>query len=240
MIDTETPARARRLSGNQLADATPAPRPERIDHAGRYVRVEPLDAARHGSELWAGAGIPAADDSWAYLPYGPWQSEAEYRSWLTERQAAPDPLFFAFRDLHSGRAAGIGSLMRITPEARCIEVGHLWFSPALQRTPAATEAIFLLIDHAFDLGYRRMEWKCNALNEPSRRAARRFGFTFEGIFYQSMIVKGCNRDTAWYSILDGEWAGIRAAFQRWLASGNFDSEGKQLSALSALTAEGSR
>lgn len=235
MIDEERPGRVRRLSRAPVVDSSPAPRPERIAHEGRFARLEPLDADAHGDELWAVAGDPAADSTWDYLPYGPWDSRDAYLGWLRARQAADDPLFFAIRDRAAGQAIGVGSLMRITPEARCIEVGHLWFSPRLQRTPAATEAIYLLIRHAFDdLGYRRMEWKCNALNAASRRAARRFGFTFEGIFYQHVIVKGRNRDTAWYSILDGEWPAIRANFETWLAPDNFDERGVQRRSLAEL------
>jgi RimJ/RimL family protein N-acetyltransferase len=201
------------------------------------VRLEPLDADTHGDELWAVAGDPAADPTWDYLPYGPWDSRDAYIDWLRSRQAADDPLFFAIRDRTRDTVVGVGTLMRITPEARSIEVGHLWFSPRLQRTPAATEAIYLLIRHAFDdLGYRRMEWKCNALNAASRRAAKRFGFTFEGIFYQAAIVKGRNRDTAWYSILDGEWPAIRANFEAWLSPENFDERGEQRRALAELNA----
>ncbi len=237
VIDRETPARVRQLSGDPVADPSPAPRPQRVEHHGRFVNVEPLDADRHGEELWQVAGDPGAHATWAYLPYGPWESKERYLSWLRDRQAADDPLFFAFRDLASGQTVGAGSLMRITPEARCIEVGHIWFSPALQKTPAATEAIFLLIKHSLDdLGNRRMEWKCHSMNEGSRRAARRFGFTYEGIFYQNVIVKGCNRDTAWYSILDGEWPAIRDGFETWLDPSNFDESGRQRTSLGTLTA----
>jgi RimJ/RimL family protein N-acetyltransferase len=237
VIDQERPARQRALSGGLLAETSPAPRPERINHDGRFVRLEPIDPVAHLDELWEVAGDPAADASWEFLGYGPWESKEQYAAWLTASQASNDPLFFAIRDLASGKAIGTGSIMRITPEARCIEVGHLWFSPKLQRTPAATEAIFLMIRHCLDdLGYRRMEWKCNALNFPSRRAARRFGFTFEGIFFQNMISKGRNRDTAWYSILDSEWPEIRANFEAWLAPENFDEQGGQRRALADLNA----
>lgn len=233
MIDTEVPAKARTVSGD-VVDASPASRPERVNLTGRFVTVEPLAADLHGEDLWAVAGDPAADDSWEYLGYGPWSSKEEYFGWLRTQQASADPLFFAFRDNATRRAVGVGTLMRITPEARCIEVGHLWFSLELQRTPTATEAIYLLIRHSFELGYRRMEWKCNALNAPSRRAARRFGFTFEGIFYQHMISKGRNRDTAWYSILDSEWPALDTGFRTWLAPENFDESGRQRQALSAI------
>ena len=201
------------------------------------MRLEPLDATIHGDEMWAVAGDPAAARTWDYLGYGPWTDKEQYLDWLRTQQASDDPLFFAIRDMESGRAVGVGTFMRITPESQSIEIGHLWFSPRLQRTPAATEAIFLLLRHAFDdLGYRRMEWKCNALNAASRRAARRFGFTFEGIFYQAAIIKGRNRDTAWYSILDGEWPAIRANFEAWLSPENFDEQGNQRRALADLNA----
>jgi len=208
-----------------------------VPHQGAFVRLEPLDATIHGDEMWAVAGDPAAARTWDYLGYGPWTDKEQYLDWLRTQQASDDPLFFAIRDMESGRAVGVGTFMRITPESQSIEIGHLWFSPRLQRTPAATEAIFLLLRHAFDdLGYRRMEWKCNALNAASRRAARRFGFTFEGIFYQAAIIKGRNRDTAWYSILDGEWPAIRANFEKWLAPDNFGESGEQRRSLAEMNA----
>jgi RimJ/RimL family protein N-acetyltransferase len=237
MIDEERPARQRVLSRAVVADPSPAPRPERIVHEGRYARLEPLDAAAHLADLWAVAGDPAAESTWEYLGNGPWTSREQYREWLAASQASPDPLFFAIRDLASDRVVGVASIMRIAPEARSIEVGHIWFSPRLQRTPAATEAIFMIVRHCLDdLGYRRMEWKCHAHNQPSRRAARRYGFTFEGIFYQAMILKGHNRDTAWYSILDGEWPAIRANFETWLSPDNFDEQGNQRQSLADLNA----
>jgi RimJ/RimL family protein N-acetyltransferase len=223
------------LSSAAVSDSSPAARPARIPHDGRFARIEPLDADRHGDDLWVVARDPAAASTWDYLPYGPWESRDAYVAWLRERQAADDPLFFAIRDRATDRVVGVASIMRITPEARCIEVGHLWFSPRLQRTPVATEAIFLMLRHALDdLGYRRMEWKCHSLNAASRRAARRFGFTYEGIFYQHVIVKGRNRDTAWYSILDGEWPAIRENFESWLAPENFDEAGNQRRSLAEL------
>jgi RimJ/RimL family protein N-acetyltransferase len=235
VIDEERPARQRELSGDPIANPDPAPRPERVAHEGRFARLEPLDVGAHGDALWEVAGDSGADSSWDYLPYGPWSAKEEYLAWLAKQQASVDPLFFAIIDQTSDRAVGVGTFMRITPEARCIEIGHLWFSPRLQKTPTATYAIFLLLRHAFDdLGYRRMEWKCHAMNAASRRAARRFGFTFEGIFYQNVIVKGKNRDTAWYSILDGEWPAIRANFETWLAPENFDENGNQRAALADM------
>ena len=237
MIDDEQPGRQRVLSGDEVTGFTGVPAPARVAHEGRFVRLEPLDPDRHGEELWAAASDPAASSSFDYLPYGPWAEREEYLAWLRLIVVPDDPLFFAIRDGASGRAVGLASYLSIEPAHASIEIGHLWFGQALQRTPAATEAIFLLLTHALDdLGYRRMEWKCNALNAASRAAARRFGFTFEGIFYRHRVFKGQNRDTAWYSILDEEWPAIRAAFETWLAPRNFDENGMQRRSLSELTA----
>ena len=207
-------------------DWKPARRPERHRLEGETVRLEPVDAARHAGDLFtASEGAPAL---WDYLAYGPFASQTEFTDWLKERAISRDPLFYAVVDRDSGTARGMASLMRIKPEHGVIEIGHIWFAPALQRTRQATEAIYLLARHAFDdLGYRRLEWKCDSLNGPSRRAAERFGFVYEGIFRQHMVTKGRNRDTAWYSMTDGEWPSRRAAFERWLAPGNFDDEGRQ-------------
>lgn len=234
MIDQEQPVRQRTLSREPVADTSPAPRPPRQTHVGTYVRLEPLDPAFHGPALWPLASDPADDPSWEFLAYGPWSFEDDYLARLAAWQQSEDPLFFAIIDQKTGAAVGTGSLMRITPEARSIEIGHLWYSTALRRTPAATEAIYLLLRHAFDLGYRRVEWKCDAANSPSRRAARRLGFTYEGTFHRHLIVKGLNRDTAWYSILAEEWPGIRAGFEEWLAQGNFDASGKQLKPIATI------
>ena len=188
--------------------------------------LEPVDPARRANDLFAASeGAPAL---WDYLAYGPFESLEAFTEWLRERAASHDPLFYAVIDRASGQARGMASLMRIVPEHGVIEVGHIWFAPVLQRTRQATEAIYLLARYAFDtLGNRRLEWKCDAQNEPSRRAAERFGFVFEGIFRQHMVVKGRNRDTAWYSITDSEWPAVRAAFEAWLAPENFDSSGVQ-------------
>jgi RimJ/RimL family protein N-acetyltransferase len=172
------------------------------------------------------------------MAYGPFESQAVFTAWLDERAASKDPVFYAVIDRAAGAARGMMSYLRIEPEHRVIEIGHIWFAPVLQRTRQATEAIYLMARHAFDdLGYRRLEWKCNALNAASRRAAERFGFTFEGIFRQHMIVKGGNRDTAWYSIIDGEWPIRRAAFEDWLSPENFDSSGRQRRSLSQIRSE---
>ena len=206
---------------------------------GTRVRVEPLDPERHGPDLYrlGHDGSPEAEASWAYLPYGPFASEAAHRAWLEARAADEDPLFFTIAEARPpGRALGVATLLSIVPAQGTIELGHIWLSPLLQRTPAATEGLVLLIRHAMDdLGYRRMEWKCNAANAASRRAALRLGYRFEGIFYNHMVVKGRNRDTAWYSILAEEWPRLREAYATWLAPANFDADGAQKQRLSELT-----
>jgi RimJ/RimL family protein N-acetyltransferase/ribosomal protein S18 acetylase RimI-like enzyme len=207
--------------------------PSRAVLEGRFGRLEPLDAARHGDSLWA--AVAGHDGLWDYLPYGPFATSADFRSFLTQRAALDDPLIYAVVDRTSDRALGWLALMEIRPQHGVIEVGHVLFSPSLQRTPIATEAVALLAGYVFDdLGYRRFEWKCNALNAPSWRAALRLGFALEGIFRQHMIVKGHNRDTAWFSMLDGEWPARRAAFAQWLDPANFDADGRQKTSLAAL------
>jgi len=216
---------------------TPAKSPERAPLAGTSVRLEPLDPARHGRPLFTASHDEegAGDLLFRYLPYGPFAGFDDFKAWLDQRAASKDPLFFAIVDLETLAPQGMSSYLRMTPEHGVIEIGHIWFSPALQRTRQATEAIYLMSRHAFDdLGYRRLEWKCDALNDGSRRAAERFGFSFEGVFRQHLVVKGRNRDSAWYSILDGEWPVIRAAFEAWLAPGNFDADGRQRQSLSAV------
>ncbi len=225
------------LDGLPIGDAvnaSVAPLPERVSMDGRYVRLEPVDPATHGPALWE--GVHGNDHLWAYLFSGPYADRAGLDAYLTKIASADDPLFFAIVDKRSNRAVGMASLMRIDPANRVIEVGGILYTPALQQTRGATEAMYLMAKYAFDLGYRRYEWKCNDLNAPSRIAALRLGFTFEGIFRQHMIAKGRNRDTAWYSMLDSEWPACRSAFERWLAPGNFDESGKQKSALAALRA----
>ena len=200
--------------------------PRRAPLEGETVVLAPLDAGRHGDELFGSA--EGADETWLYLPYGPFSSKADFLAWLEQHAATSDPLAFAIIDRRAGAARGIATLMSIVPEHGVIEIGHIWLSPALQRTRQATEAIYVLARYAFDeLGNRRLEWKCDAANGPSRRAAERFGFVFEGVFRQHRMIKGRNRDTAWYSITDGEWPSRRAAFEAWLSPGNFDSEGRQ-------------
>ncbi len=215
---------------------TPARRPERAPLDGNLVRLEPLDPVRHGDDLFE-ASI-GADATWQYLPYGPFPGKKEFLAWLHERAPLEDPLAFTIIDREAKAARGIETLMSIEPEHGSIEIGHIWLSPALQRTRQATEAIYLLSRYAFDeLGNRRYEWKCDAANAPSRHAAERFGFTFEGVFRQHRIVKGRNRDTAWYSITDGEWPSRRAAFEAWLSPDNFDAVGRQRRSLAELRGE---
>ena len=217
-------------------DWTPARAPARQPLSGAGVRLEPLDPAQHGRQLFAASHQDGAGDSlFRYLPYGPFEGFEEFNKWLEASAATTDPIFFAIVDAETGAPGGMASYLRIVPEHGVIEIGHIWFSPALQRTRQATEAIFLMCRHAFeDLGYRRLEWKCDALNEPSRRAAARFGFTYEGVFRQHLVVKGRNRDSAWFSILDGEWPVIRAAFEQWLSPENFDAAGNQRRSLAAV------
>jgi RimJ/RimL family protein N-acetyltransferase len=203
---------------------------------GSSVRLEPLDPAAHGKPLFSAShDSGAAEPLFRYLPYGPFTGFEEFKSWLDLCAASTDPNFVCVMDGEAGAPQGMAAFMRMAPEHGVIEIGHIWFAPALQRTRQATEAIYLMARHSFDdLGYRRLEWKCDALNEPSRRAAERFGFTFEGVFRQHMVVKGRNRDSAWFSILDGEWPPIRAAFQAWLEPENFDAGGRQRQSLSAV------
>jgi RimJ/RimL family protein N-acetyltransferase len=210
-------------------DATPARLPGPVTLSGRYGSVERLDPERHGVPLWeAVAGHPPL---WTYMSFGPFAEPTAFSQWLASRLPSADPYFYAIV-APDGRAVGLAALMSIRPEMRVIEVGNILLSPRLQRTALATEAQYLLARYAFEtLGYRRFEWKCDALNAPSRRAALRFGFTFEGIFRQHMIVKGRNRDTAWFAMLDHEFPAVRAGFERWLAPENFDPAGNQRSRL---------
>ncbi|MET0603089.1 MAG: GNAT family protein [Baekduia sp.] len=214
-----------------MPDATPI--------AGTRVVLERLDTARHGDALFAAAHGESADPRlWDYLPYGPFTGDREgFTRHLEAQAASTDPCFYAVVDARSGLAAGVVSFLRIEPAHGAIEIGHVWFGGALQRTPQATEAIFLLAQHAFEaLGHRRLEWKCDNANARSKAAAIRFGFTAEGVFRQHMVVKGRNRDTAWFSILDGEWPAVGAAFRAWLAPENFDADGRQRSSLAARRA----
>lgn len=220
---------------DDLSDWKPALLPDGRVLQGRYCRLEKLDAARHGDDLWA--GIAHHDNLWDYMGYGPWPDRAAFLAWLETRVPLTDPFSYAVVELESGRALGVVTLMEIRPAMGVIEVGHIFFSPELQRTPAATEAIYLCGRHAFrDLGNRRFEWKCNNGNAASKRAALRYGFQYEGLFRQHMVLKGRNRDTAWFSILDGEWPVVERAFERWLSPSNFGPAGLQKLALSTMTA----
>jgi RimJ/RimL family protein N-acetyltransferase len=204
--------------------------------AGRYCRLEPLDVAAHSEDLYQANSL---DDGrmWTYLPYGPFATLVDYQERLSSILADTSLAVFAIVDDVSKRASGVAVYLRAVPEHGTVEVGHLAFSPKLQRSVAATEAMALMMGHAFDtLGYRRYEWKCDALNARSRQAATRLGFTYEGTFRQALVVKGRNRDTAWFSITDGEWPRLRVALATWLAPVNFDAAGQQRQSLSALTA----
>jgi RimJ/RimL family protein N-acetyltransferase len=211
-----------------------APRAPDVDVLdGRFVRLERLSCDRHGAALFQ--AYSGHDAVWTYMPVGPFHSSAQYQRWVRENETSTDPYFFAIQDKVSGKWAGVCSFLRITPNAGTIEVGFLTFSPLLQRTPAATEAMFLMMQWAFQAGYRRYEWKCDALNLPSRRAAQRLGFSYEGVFRQATVVKGRNRDTAWFSVIDREWPALKEAFHVWLSPENFRPDGSQVERLSDLT-----
>lgn len=214
----------------------PAPYPPHEPIEGRFCVLEPLDVAKHAESLYSANSLDPEGAMWTYMPVGPFANKDAYFQWALEASQSRDPLFFAIIDKELGRAVGVASYLRIDPKQGTIEVGHLAFSPLLQKTPAATEAMYLMMERAFSLGYRRYEWKCNALNAPSRRAAQRFGFSFEGVFRQAIIVKGHNRDTAWYSVIDAEWLPLQSAFLQWLDPTNFDAEGRQRIRLSEMTA----
>ncbi|MGC9368771.1 MAG: GNAT family N-acetyltransferase [Paracoccaceae bacterium] len=219
--------------GRPVPGWTPPPRlgPEAME--GRFARLERLQADRHAADLHRANSADAA--IWDYLPYGPFSSAAQYHRWVREITAGADPFFYAVKDKATGHFAGVASYLRIAPEAGSIEVGHINFSPELQRGPAATEAMFLMMQWVFESGYRRYEWKCNALNLGSRRAAQRLGFSYEGVFRQAAVVKGRNRDTAWFAAIDAEWPALKEAFTAWLSPSNFDAEGRQVERLSDLT-----
>jgi len=209
--------------------------PPRRALRGVFCEVVPLDPRRHGPELFRAFSADEDARRWTYLPYGPFTDEAAFRAWLQASASSADPLFFAIVD-SGGCAVGVASYLRITPAHGVIEVGHLNFSSSLQKRPAATEALFLLMQNAFELGYRRYEWKCDALNQPSRSAAQRLGLSFEGIFRQAIIYKARSRDTAWYAAIDSDWPQLERAYRSWLAPANFTPDGLQRSHLSELTA----
>lgn len=210
--------------------APPRPGPEQIE--GRFMRLERLDAARHAGELFAANGGDVR--MWDYLPDGPFEDPGAFRDWLVRAAEMDGVVFYAIRDLARGQAVGMVAYLGIVPQDGRIEIGHVTFSPLLQRTAAASEAIMAMIGWAFDAGYRRVEWKCHALNVPSVRAALRFGFVHEGVFRQHMVRRGRNRDTAWFSIIDAEYPALRALYRAWLSPANFDAEGRQIESLRAM------
>jgi len=221
-----------------VVDAHPAPRPHHTTLMGRHMMLVPLDAAKHTAELYQASHGPGKEALWLYMGDGPFASEEAFRDSLAAKALSEDPLFFAIIDNDGGACVGYLTLMRIDPANRVIEVGNVLYSPAMQRTPIATEALYLFARHVFeDLGYRRFEWKCHSLNAPSIAAAKRYGFIYEGLFRQATMPKGRSRDTSWFSMLDGEWPIRKIAFERWLDPANFDAAGRQKTALSALNAQ---
>ena len=221
--------------GAPVPNWTPPPAPDAsLVLDGRYARLEALDADAHAALLYR--AFDGHDQVWDYLPYGPFSSAALYHRWAREMAGQPDPLFFSIYDKEAAIWGGVASYLRVNPAMGSIEVGHINLSPELQQTRAATEAMVLMMGWAFDAGYRRYEWKCNALNLGSRRAAQRLGLSYEGIFRQSAVMKGRNRDTAWFAAIDAEWPALREAFRVWLDPDNFDGAGRQTERLSDLTA----
>ena len=218
-----------------LVDWSPRPRPARQVIQGVHVRLEPMDADAHAKGL--NTAFAGHDALWDYMPYGPF-SAAEYANWAKSSAMGDEPLFFALRV--GAELQGVASFLNINPAHGSIEVGHICFAPAMQHSIAATEAMFLMMHWAFEAGYRRYEWKCNARNLPSRRAAQRLGFSFEGVFRNHMIIKGHNRDSAWFSVIDAEWPNLQTAFAAWLSADNFDADGQQKLRLSALTMPAAR
>ena len=211
-------------------------RPPRTAMSGRYCRVEPIDPVRHAEDLYRANALDPSRRNFTYLSIGPFDTSDAYREWMASASRSEDPLFHAIIDVATGKAVGVAAYMRIDPKHGAIEVGNLNYSPLLQRQPAATEAMCLMMKRAFELGYRRYEWKCDSLNAPSRAAAQRLGFSYEGIFRQAVVYKGRSRDTAWYAIIDSEWPELARAFVRWLDPANFDAQGNQRLRLSDLTA----
>jgi RimJ/RimL family protein N-acetyltransferase len=221
-----------------LKNFAPRARPPRETMEGRFVRLEPLDAARHGDDLYAASTVSDAEQRFAGLSDYPPKTRAEYGDWLAKAAASEDPLHFAVIDKRTGKVGGRQTFMRIDQKNGVIEIGNIYWGPLISRTPVTTEALYLFARRVFeDLGYRRFEWKCNNTNAASKRAAERFGFTYEGLFRQHMIIKGLNRDTAWFSMLDSEWPANRKAFEGWLDPSNFDSEGRQKRRLEEIRAD---
>jgi RimJ/RimL family protein N-acetyltransferase len=216
--------------GFPLPGWTPPSAPARTAMAGRYGRLEPMHE-RFAHELHMAASHDGDGRMWTYLPYGPFASQGDLRAWLVRDCLGDDPLFFAIVDAVTARAVGQAAYLNIKPAQGSVEVGHLYFSPLMKRSRVATESMYLMMRRAFESGYRRYEWKCDALNAPSRAAAERFGFSYEGIFRQATVVKGRNRDTAWYAVIDREWPALAAAFEAWLMPENFDDGGQQKTSL---------
>ncbi len=227
--------------GRPLSGWTARAAPPRTAMQGRFCRVEPLDPGRHAADLFAANSLDADGRNWTYLFQEPFRDLVSYRAWLEQVAKADDPLFHTIVDLETGKAVGVAAFMRIDRAMGVIEVGNINYSPLLQRRPAATEAMFLMMARVFDeLGYRRYEWKCDSLNAPSRAAALRLGFQYEGLFRQAVVYKGRNRDTCWFSIIDSEWPRLKRAYEQWLAPNNFDGEGRQRRSLSKLMDAGSQ
>ncbi len=219
--------------GFAVSGWTPPPAPNGEVLEGRHARLEPLSAQRHAALLFQ--TYQSDDRVWDYLPYGPFNSAAAYHRWVHEAEGQADPFFYAVFDKAAGEYTGVASYLRIAPAAGSIEVGNINFAPQMQGTPVATDTMFLMMKWAFEAGYRRYEWKCDALNKPSRRAAQRLGLSYEGVFRQALVYKGRNRDTAWFAAIDKEWPALREAFELWLSPRNFDAAGKQRERLSDLT-----
>ena len=219
--------------GRAVEGWTAPPRPGRAPLHGATVLLEPMNPDLHAADLYR--AFAGHDALWDYMFNGPFASAADYHTWAVASAVGPDPFFYVLRDLATGRCGGVASFMNIVPANGSVEVGNICFAPELQRGRIGTEAMFLMMDWAFGAGYRRYEWKCNALNAPSRIAAARYGFVFEGVFSQHMVVKGRNRDTAWYAIVDQDWPALRAAYVAWFAVDNFDAQGRQKTRLSDLT-----
>jgi len=225
-------------TGERLETLPDGRTPARFPLIGQSVIVEPLDPDRHGHDLYQAACGPDGDgsgDMWTYLTSGPFADEASFRVWLAPQGETDDPLVFALVDQAGGMARGMASYMRVVPHWATCEVGAIWFAPSLKRSRAASEAMYLMARHVFeDLNYRRYEWKCDSLNQASRRAALRFGFLYEGLFRQHVVYKGRNRDTTWFAMTDQDWPRVKAAFEAWLADDNFDGEGRQLRGLAEI------
>ena len=236
MSDEASCKHRRCIHRDQIPDLPSAMFPGRASFNGRTVSLEPINPRLHGDPLFAaGHDNAAAHSVWEYMPYGPFNNSGLMLEWLRNAAASADPIFYVIRNRVGDGLAGMVSLLNIRPLIGTAEIGHIWFAPSFQRTVQSTEALYLLMRHLMDdLAYRRLEWKCNAGNQASRRAALRLGFRYEGVFYNHFIVKGCNRDSAWYSLLDSEWSSVRNNFDRWLRSANFDCNGQQRSSLGEM------